>query len=430
MCIFSKNQLFRLLKYFLLTAVIFAFLFLLASCDTSIEYAVVSENNLSSDGFYYTLYENNTAIITGTSDPSKKVLKIPATVDSYKVTEIGKGAFDGNSALQYVEIAEGIQIINANAFRQCYSLLRIDIAATVTEIGNYAFDSCEKLCEVTRLSKVKTIGAGAFYRCISLSVIEFPESLETIGDEAFFGCKAIVKITLPKKIKSAGFGSFAQCQALTYVDLGGLTEIPDAMFEKNSSLLQIDIGSKVTRIGERAFRECRNLGTVSIGKNVSYIGGSAFTSTKWLINCTDEFLVVGNGVLLKYTGKSATVTVPNTVKVISDAFSGSGKIEEIVIGKSVTLISQYAFSGCTKLKSVQILGKVKKIENCAFLGCVSLESIRLPSTITEIGENAFSNCSSLNTVTYEGTSESWYKIPVAKGNLNLQAAEMIFEGKK
>jgi hypothetical protein len=124
------------------------------------------------------------------------------------------------------------------------------------------------------------------------------------------------------------------------------------------------------------------------------------------------------------------IIIPNTVKVISDAFSGSGKIEEIVIGKSVTLISQYAFSGCTKLKSVQILGKVKKIENCAFLGCISLESIRLPNTITEIGENAFSNCSSLNTVTYEGTSESWYKIPVAKGNLNLQAAEMIFEGKK
>lgn len=418
---------------FLLKCAIFSILaiflcFGMAACADMNEYAVISENNLSSEGLYYTLYENNTAVVTGIADTSKKTVTIPKKIDSaYAVTAIGEGAFESNEALQYVVIEDGPAKIDRDAFRKCYNLLRIDIPASVKEIGNYAFESCEKLCEVVGIAKVNSFGTGAFYQCLSLSVIDLPDTLRTVGDECFFGCTALAKAVLPQKIETVGFGAFAQCTALTSVDLGGLTLIPDAMFERDESLLKIEIGGKVTSIGERAFRACKNLSEVSIGKKVAYIGGSAFEGTTWLLNQSDEFVVVGDGVLLKYNGKGSDVVVPNNVKVISDAFSGINKLESVTIGGKVNVVAEYAFSGCVNLKKVVLTGKVSSVENCAFLGCIALESVEFPKTLMLIGDNAFGNCTALKEVIYNGSSEDWYKIPVGKGNYDLQAVQMTFK---
>ena len=182
----------------------------------------------------------------------------------------------------------------------------------------------------------------------------------------------------------------------------------------------------MTRIGERVFRGSKNLAEVSIGSNVSYIGSGAFEASQWYIQLTDEFVIVGDDVLLKYTGKDGDVTVPDRVKVIADAFSGMSRIESVVLGKNVSTIADYAFSGCIKLKRVTVKGKITSIGNCAFIGCTALEELELPETLKSIGDNAFSNCSALSTVTFNGTSDAWYAITVGKGNLHLQSAKMIF----
>ena len=401
-------------------------LFTFCACDGTIEYAVISENTTSSDGYIYTLYENNTAVITGITNPEQKILRIPETIDSYQVTSIAEGAFEGNTFIQYLSIPKGVTSISKSAFRKCYGLLRVDLSETVTSIGDFAFDSCEKLCEVNGLNGVKTIGSNAFFQCLSLSVFDFPDGLKTIGDQAFYGCNVLTTVRLPQGIESVGFGAFAQCKTLTRIDLGGLKIISDAMFERSESLLEIKIGDRVERIGERAFRASRNLESVTIGKNVAYIGSSAFESTQWLSKQKDEFVIVGNGVLLKYNGKTTDVTLPSNVKVIADAFNSASKMESITIGNKVTAIADYAFNGCLSLKTVVLEGKIETIGNCAFLGCSALESITLPKTLKSIGDNAFSGCTALKTVIYMGKSDAWYKIPVGKGNQYLQTAEMVF----
>ena len=397
-----------------------------SACDGAIEYAVISENNTSSDGYIYTLYENNTAVITGIKNPEQKVLRIPEKVDSYQVTSIAQGAFEGNTFIQYLSIPKGVTTISQSAFRKCYGLLRVDLSETVTTIGDFAFDSCEKLCEVNGLTGVKTIGSSAFFQCISLSVFDFPAGLKTIGEQAFYGCSVLTTVRLPQKIESVGFGAFAQCKTLTKIDLGGLKVVADAMFERAESLLEVNIGNSVERIGERAFRGSRNLESVTISKNVAYIGSAAFENTQWLSKQKDEFFVVGKGVLLKYNGKSAEVVLPKNIKVIADAFNSSSKLESITIGNNVTAIAEYAFNGCLNLKTVILEGKIETIGNCAFLGCTALETITLPKTLKSVGDNAFSGCSSLKTVIYMGKSDAWYAIPVGKGNQYLQTAEMVF----
>ena len=398
----------------------------LFGCEDSNEYAIVSENNLSKDGFYYTLYENNTAVITGYETPGKKTLSVPSKIGSSKVTAIGEGAFESYETLKYVELAEGIRAVEQNAFRGCTALLRMDLAPTITTIGDSAFENCTMLCEVNYGSKLTVLGNSAFAGCISLSVFEIPETMETIGELCFSKCASLPKAVLPKNIKTVGFGAFSNCDALTYVDLGGLKEVPASMFEKAESLLEIDLDKQVTVIGERAFRGAKNLAEVSLNKNITYIGNAAFETTPWLLKQTDEFVVVGDGILLKYNGKSPEVTIPRNVKIIADAFSGMNKLESITIGAKVTKIAEYAFSGCTKLKTVTVSGKVTSVESCAFLGCVSLESVEFPETLVKIGDNAFGNCAALKTVTYNGPSENWYDISIGKGNLYLQSAEMIY----
>lgn len=406
---------------------------LLSSCNMLSDhttYAVVSENNLSKEGFYYTLYENNTAVITGIKDPTSEKALIPSKVDSsYDVTAIGAGAFEGNKALKYVSVGEGVKSIEENAFRECIRLLRVDLSETVTEIGNYAFELCERLCEINYIGGIERIGDGAFGRCISLSVICFSDNLKTIGSEAFLGCTALPQVILPKSIVSAGNAAFAQCTSVTRVDLGGLTEISDSLFEKASALLSVKIGNNVTRVGERSFKNARKLDTVTIGKNIAYIGDSAFEGTPWLVKQSDEFLIVGKGVLLKYNGRGAEVTVPDNVKVISSAFMGCEWIERVTIGSKVTNIAKYAFSGCVNLTEVVITAKVTEIGNCAFLGCIALKKIELPKTLRSIGDNTFNNCSSLSTVVYKGSRADWGKVAVGeKGNVSLYSAKIVCEG--
>lgn len=393
-------------------------------------YAVVSENNLSKDGFYYTLYENNTAVITGIKDTASEVVIIPSKLDSsYTVTAIADSAFEGHTGLKYVKIEEGVREIGLNAFRKCYQLLRIDLSKTVKKIGSYAFDSCEKLCEVNRTDGLLEIGDGAFYRCLSLNVIEFCEGLETIGSECFFGCSALTQVILPKSLSSAGDAAFAQCTSVTRVSLGGLSEIPNSLFEKASALLSVKIGNNVTRIGERAFKTATKLEDVTIGKNVAYVGDAAFEGTVWLTRQSEEFFIVGDGVLLKYNGTGPEVTIPKKVKVITDAFEGSERIVRVTIGSKVTRIAKYAFNGCVNLTDVVITAKVTEIESCAFLGCVSLQTVELPKTVRSIGNNVFNNCSSLRTVVYKGSSSDWGKVAVGeKGNVSLYSAKIVFEG--
>ena len=59
---------------------------------------------------------------------------------------------------------------------------------------------------------------------------------------------------------------------------------------------------------------------------------------------------IKDGVLIKYSGNSEEVEIPNTVTVIGlSAFSDNEKITSVKIPYSVIRIELYAFKGCTAL---------------------------------------------------------------------------------
>ena len=103
--------------------------------------------------------------------------------------------------------------------------------------------------------------------------------------------------------------------------------------------------------------------------------------------------VIENGVLKKYTGSDADVTIPDSVTEIGgDAFCGCSSLTSVTISDSVTEIGDWAFYGCTGLTSITIPDSVTIIGDRAFYGCTGLTSVTIPNSVTKIGDCAFYGC--------------------------------------
>ncbi len=118
-----------------------------------------------------------------------------------------------------------------------------------------------------------------------------------------------------------------------------------------------------------------------------------------------EFSVSSSGVLEKYNGNKANVTIPNTVTSIgTDAFQYNTSIRTVVIPDSVTSIEPYAFWGCSGLQTVTFGSGLKGIDDYAFANCKGLTSLVLPENITYIGIYAFQDDLSMTDITIPYTT--------------------------
>ena len=64
-----------------------------------------------------------------------------ATGTEYRVTEIGKGAFQNCEYITSITIYDNVVTIGENAFAGCSRMARVTIPNTVTTIGGYSFGS-------------------------------------------------------------------------------------------------------------------------------------------------------------------------------------------------------------------------------------------------------------------------------------------------
>ena len=180
---------------------------------------------------------------------------------------------------------------------------------------------------------------------------------------------------------------------------------------KNTGTQNLDMNrdsqlSKITFIGNYAFRECRNLKNVHIASSVTSIGRGAFESCSSLTS-----IIIPSSVTSierwAFEGCSSltSVTIPSTVTSIGgNAFSGCRSLTSINIPSSVMSIGGSAFGGCSSLTSVTIPSSVTSIGKWAFSSCRSLTSITIPSSVTSIGGDAFSYCTNLTSVVFKGNN--------------------------
>ena len=146
-----------------------------------------------------------------------------------------------------------------------------------------------------------------------------------------------------------------------------------------------------------------------------------------IINQREDYEIIA-GTLVKYSGKSADLVIPDEVtKIDKDAIPKD--VKSIVFGKGTTIIDQIilrncknlisvtipngvtcigfgTFEGCSSLTSITIPDSVTSIEGSAFKGCTRLTEIVIPSNVTKIGYHAFEECSSLTSITIPDSVES------------------------
>ena len=328
------------------------------------------------------------------------------------VKQIKGYAFYGCSGLTSVTIPNSVTSIDNCAFLGCNSLIEINVDSknnyysssegvlynkdktelivigggksgsfvipnSVTSIGEYAFYSCSDLTSVTIPNSVTSIGESAFYSGLkevhisdiaAWCNIEFrssdanplfyahnlyledkpitdliiPEGVKQIKDYAFYFC-VLTSVTISNSVTSIGESAFQSCTALRSVTIpNSVTSIGNCAFWGCVGLTSVTISKSVTSIGEDAFRGCISLTSVTIPKSVTSIGQRAFYS----INLTDINVDIDN---VKYSSINGILYTKSQDTLI---FCGPGKIGDIYIPNSVTLIADYAFEGCSKLKQV------------------------------------------------------------------------------
>ena len=238
---------------------------------------------------------------------------------------------------------------------------------------------------------------------VSQTDVTIPDAIydipvKAIGESAFAENEYITSVTFGSNVTSIGANSFGGCTALesiTFSVSASDIQIGEYAFTNCTALQSVEIPDNVTSVGRGAFYDCKALKDVTISKKLTDIGGRAFAGTKWLKNKVkdEDFVTVGDGILIAYGGGKTDVTLPKKVKQISGAFAGNTKVENIKLTSKVTDIGDMAFMGCESLETVTIPNKVERVGNGAFYGCKNLKWVILKDNITSIGDDAFAYCS-------------------------------------
>ena len=114
--------------------------------------------------------------VSGIEESFSGAVYIPKYVNMsgrvYSVKAIQDSAFDGNTKITSVKIAEGVEKIGKYAFRSS-AITRAVMSSTVREIGAHAFSRCAKLVEFFLGGKTELIGASAFEGSNGLSEVHY-----------------------------------------------------------------------------------------------------------------------------------------------------------------------------------------------------------------------------------------------------------------
>lgn len=197
--------------------------------------------------------------------------------------------------------------------------------------------------------------------------------------------------------------AFYQDSALTAYEIeDGITQIGDFSFAR-SALTSVSIPEGVTGIGYGAFYHCDDLSDVTIPDSVTEIGPYAFDKTPWIAGLqAEEFGIVGDGILLTYSGSDSVVNIPEGVKQIgAGVFKEHMGITAVNLPDTVKVIGEEAFMNCRNLKTVNGAENLEKVKDRAFMNC-PLSKVTIPETMQEVGLGAYALSGGTDTVVFMG----------------------------
>lgn len=223
-----------------------------------------------------------------------------------------------------------------------------------------------------------------------------PEALEGVTLPEVIGSTEetgkFPKYTIIGTNKIAAQAYYGDTELFTYDFPEKIEKIGDFAFAR-SGLTSVNIPEGVTTIGYGAFYHCDKLASVTIPSTVTQIEPSAFDKTGWmeelLSNRSKPFTIVGDGILLAYSGMGNKVEIPEGVKQIgAEVFMDRDNITSVILPASLVSIGEDAFSGCSRLASISGGSNLQEIKDRAFAGC-PISTIKISDSVKEVGLKAF-----------------------------------------
>lgn len=358
-------------------------------------------------------------------------LEIPASLEGYPVSSIGKNAFSNNHELKRIVIPESIKSIEEQAFWFCDNLNTVILPETIEIIGNSAFRSCKSLTDIKLPTSITQIGDNPFRGCDALKVlrVEPEHPYLAVIDGVLFSKpdRRLVcylpsnenkEYIVPEGILVIGNGALSACELKSVVISNTVTEIEEDAFSANPQLSNISLPDSLKRIGFNAFNGCLSLTMVTLPSHLEILEGNAFWSCSSLheINIPNTVNIInGNPFVNCKSLEQYDINPENThysilngalVSVIDNKLINCSKViagEKYSVSEGIKYIGDFAFSSCTDLKTLSLPEGLLSIGSHAFTGCKNLTSIHLPSSIIKIESSAFSDCEQLTVMVERDT---------------------------
>ena len=123
-----------------------------------------------------------------------------------------------------------------------------------------------------------------------------------------------------------------------------------------------------------------------------------------------QYTVLNDGTveITGYTGKDATLNIPETIQgksvssIGKEAFKENATVENVTIPKNVTTLQYMSFASCSNLQKITFSAdsKLKTIEAGTFWQCSKLGDVNCPSGLEKIKDFAFSGCENMTHITF------------------------------
>lgn len=197
---------------------------------------------------------------------SSREIIVPSQINGLNVLGISKMAFVGYAAdlgeplysdfpIDMLIISEGIEFIDANAFKNTEGIKNIQLPNTLKYIGRRCFELAQ-IHSINLPASIVDIGSNAFSTMIFLYDIEIESRISKIRRETFF-CNEITSVILPD----------------------GLSTIEMFAF-RGSKISNIILPDATRRIEKGAFSDCPHLVSVVLPRKISNIADDAFDSNE------------------------------------------------------------------------------------------------------------------------------------------------------
>lgn len=224
----------------------------------------------------WTLYEDGTLVIEknqGTEPTNSSWRDYRNEIKTLKVMQGIEqvGSFNALPALKEVILADSVNYIYAEAFKNCTALETVRLPDSLGYIEYSAFENCTSLKTLELPKEISYLDWACFAGCTSLTELRLPDGFRLSnhggmnGQGSFKGCTALEKVVLGKGCDVVSIAMFSGCTGLTNVTFAsGVTHIDSNAFSECTALEEVVLPEQLQSFVDTAFRGCEGLKKVTI----------------------------------------------------------------------------------------------------------------------------------------------------------------------